>query len=87
MLPRLRMTLDFMPSPIEDKPGLVIRDPFHFSDATPIVLPALVWNAWNISTASTALDLRAHLVRITGDVQAGDLESNLFERAQRGGFS
>ena len=42
MLPRLRTTLDFIPSPFEDKPGLVIRDPFHFSDATLIVLPALI---------------------------------------------
>ena len=53
MLARLRPDLDFFPSPVEDKPGLVIRDPFHYSDATLIIPPALV-RAWNFSTASTA---------------------------------
>src|SRR6202161_199882 len=71
MLPRLRMTLDFIPSPIEDKPGLVIRDPFHFSDATLIVPPALIECLEFFDGEHSALDLRAHLVRITGDLQAG----------------
>ena len=41
MLPRLRTNLDLFPSPVEDRPGLVIRDPFHFSDATLIIPPVL----------------------------------------------
>jgi len=86
MLPRLRMTLDFMPSPFEDKPGLVIRDPFHFSDATLIVPPALVECLEYFDGQHSALDLRAHLVRITGDVQAGDLEHNLLSALSEAGF-
>jgi len=86
MLPRLRMTLDFMPSPFEDKPGLVIRDPFHFSDATLIVPPALVECLEYFDGQHSALDLRAHLVRITGDVQAGDLENNLLSALSGAGF-
>ncbi len=86
MLPRLRMTLDFMPSPFEDKPGLVIRDPFHFSDATLIVPPALVECLEYFDGQHSALDLRAHLVRITGDLQAGDLESNLLSALSEAGF-
>jgi MEMO1 family protein len=86
MLPRLRMTLDFMPSPFEDKPGLVIRDPFHFSDATLIVPPALVECLEYFDGEHSGLDLRAHLVRITGDVQAGDLESNLLGALSEAGF-
>ena len=31
-LPRLRLELDFMPSPVEDRPGLLIRDPYQFSN-------------------------------------------------------
>src|SRR6185503_8257302 len=77
MLPRLRMTLDFVPSPFEDKPGLVIRDPFHFSDATLIVPPPLIECLEFFDGEHNALDLRAHLVRITGDLQAGDIETNL----------
>lgn len=86
MLPRLRMTLDFMPSPFEDKPGLVIRDPFHFSDATLIVPPALVECLEYFDGQHSALDLRAHLVQITGDLQAGDLESNLLSALSEAGF-
>lgn len=86
MLPRLRMTLDFIPSPFEDKPGLVIRDPFHFSDATLIVPPALVECLEFFDGQHSALDLRAHLVRITGDVQAGDLENNLLNALSEAGF-
>lgn len=86
MLPRLRVTLDFMPSPFEDKPGLVIRDPFHFSDATLIVPPGLVECLEYFDGQHSALDLRAHLVRITGDLQAGDLESNLLSALSEAGF-
>jgi len=80
------MTLDFMPSPFEDKPGLVIRDPFHFSDATLIVPPALVECLEYFDGQHSALDLRAYLVRITGDVQAGDLENNLLSALSGAGF-
>ncbi len=86
MLPRLRVTLDFMPSPFEDKPGLVIRDPFHFSDATLIVPPGLVECLEYFDGQHSALDLRAHLVQITGDLQAGDLESNLLSALSEAGF-
>ncbi len=80
------MTLDFMPSPFEDKPGLVIRDPFHFSDATLIVPPALVECLEYFDGQHSGLDLRAHLVRITGDMQAGDLENNLLSALSEAGF-
>jgi AmmeMemoRadiSam system protein B len=86
MLPRLRMTLDFIPSPIEDKPGLVIRDPFHFSDATLIVPPGLVECLEYFDGQHSALDLRAHLVQITGDLQAGDLENRLLGALSEAGF-
>ena len=86
MLPRLRMTLDFIPSPFEDKPGLVIRDPFHFSDATLIVPPPLIECLEFFDGEHSALDLRAHLVRITGDLQAGDLENNLLSALSTAGF-
>ena len=41
-LPRLRMNLDFMPSPVQERPGLLIRDSFRYSDATLIIPPPLV---------------------------------------------
>jgi AmmeMemoRadiSam system protein B len=86
MLPRLRMNLDFLPSPLEDKPGLVIRDPFQFSDATLIIPPALIECLEFFDGEHSALDLRAHLVRATGDVSAGNVEGNLSGALSDAGF-
>jgi AmmeMemoRadiSam system protein B len=86
MLPRLRTNLDFFPSPVEDRPGLVIRDPFHYSDATLIVPPALVACLEFFDGQQSELDLRAFLVRISGDLQAGDLAQHLTETLSGAGF-
>ena len=86
MLPRLRHTLDFMPSPFEDKPGLMIRDPFQFSDATLIVPPALIECLSFFDGEQSSLDLRAHLVRVTGDLSAGEMETNLTQALSQAGF-
>ncbi len=86
MLARLRSTLDFMPSPIEDKPGLLIRDPFQFSDATLIIPPALIEFLQFYDGSRSALDLRAELVRVAGDIQAGQIEEQLTTALSRAGF-
>ena len=86
MLPRLRTSLDFMPSPIEDKPGLLIRDPFQYSDATLIIPPALVGFLEFYDGQRSALDLRAELVRAAGDVQAGEFERQLSDALSHAGF-
>ena len=86
LLPRLRTNLDFLPSPMEDKPGLVIRDPFQFSDAMLIIPPALIECLEFFDGTHTRLDLRAHLVRATGDVNAGDIEANLTGALSEAGF-
>jgi AmmeMemoRadiSam system protein B len=85
-LPRLRATLDFMPSPRRDHPGLLIRDPFQFTDSVLIVPPQLVECLAFFDGEQSPLDLRAHLVRITGDVEAGNLEQHLHETLSQAGF-
>jgi AmmeMemoRadiSam system protein B len=75
-----------MPSPIEDKPGLLIRDPFQFSDATLIIPPALIEFLEYYDGKRSALDLRAELVRISGDVQAGQIEEQLSGALSQAGF-
>jgi AmmeMemoRadiSam system protein B len=80
------MTLDFVPSPFEDKPGLMLRDPYHFSEATLVVPPPLVECLEFFDGEHNALDLRAHLVRLTGDLQAGDIETNLLNALSDAGF-
>jgi AmmeMemoRadiSam system protein B len=86
MLARLRPTLDFMPSPVPDKPGLLIRDPFYFSDATLIIPPVLVESLTYFDGAHSPLDLREHLVRLTGDLEVSGLEQHLIDSLSEAGF-
>lgn len=85
-LPRLRADLDFMPSPLPDRPGLLIRDPYHYSDATLIIPPPLVECLRYFDGERSELDLRAHLVRLTGDVRVGELEQHLVRTLSEAGF-
>ncbi len=85
-LPRLRMDLEFMPSPAPDRPGLLIRDPFHYSDTTLIVPPVLVECLQMFDGEQTDLDLRAALVRLTGEISVGDIERQLRQVLSEAGF-
>jgi AmmeMemoRadiSam system protein B len=85
-LPRLRMNLDFMPSPVEDRPGLLIRDSYHYSDATLIIPPVLVQCLQCFDGRQTALDLREALVRITGELDVGQLQQHLSDTLGGAGF-
>ena len=75
-----------MPSPVPEKPGLLIRDPFRYSDATLIIPPALVACLEFFDGRSGELDLREFLVRLTGDVTVGDLEKHLIDTLSGAGF-
>lgn len=85
-LPRLRMDLDFVPSPLRERPGLLIRDPFRYSDATLIVPPALVQCLQFFDGQQTNLDLRAALVQLTGDLRTGEVEEHLRKTLSEAGF-
>ncbi len=85
-LPRLRFNLDFMPSPDPARPGLFIRDPYHYSDATLLVPPALVQALECFDGQQSTLDLRSELVRITGEIQVGEIEKHLFDSLNEAGF-
>jgi AmmeMemoRadiSam system protein B len=80
------MDLDFMPSPVPDRPGLLIRDPFHYSETTLIVPPVLVECLQCFDGQQTELDLRAALVRLTGELSVGDVERHLRETLAEAGF-
>ncbi len=86
VLPRLRFNLDFTPSPDPSRPGLFIRDPYHYSDATLLVPPPLVQVLECFDGRQSTLDLRSELVRITGEIQVGELEKHLFDSLNEAGF-
>lgn len=85
-LPRLRMNLEFMPSPLEDRPGLLIRDSFGYSDATLIIPPPLVHCLEFFDGEQSELDLRAELVRLTGELDVSKIQLHLSETLSRAGF-
>ena len=85
-LPRLRLSLDFMPSPDSQNPGLLIRDPFRFSDSMLLIPPQLVPCLACFDGEQTTLDLRENLVRATGEIQVGEIEKNLYEALSTAGF-
>lgn len=85
-LPGLRFNLDFLPSTDPEKPGLYIRDPYHYSDATLLIPPPLVAALDCFDGQQTTLDLRAELVRVTGEIQVGELEQHLFDALNEAGF-
>src|SRR5579872_384679 len=80
------MTLDFMPSPSEEHPGLFIRDPYRYSNAMLIIPPVLVSCLECFDGSHSELDLREALVRLTGDLNVGQLESHLIETLSAAGF-
>ena len=85
-LARLRMNLDFMPSPVADRPGLLIRDSYHYSPATLIIPPVLVEALEFFDGERTDLDLREFLVRLTGDLEVGELADHLASALEEAGF-
>ncbi|MGB9610384.1 MAG: AmmeMemoRadiSam system protein B [Bryobacteraceae bacterium] len=85
-LPRLRMDLDFLPSPLEDRPGLMMRDPFGYSDVTLIVPPPLVPLLAMFDGEQSEDDLRAAIYRMTNDLRSGEIMTHLKDALERAGF-
>src|SRR5579871_6743793 len=75
-----------MPSPSAEHPGLFIRDPYRYSDALLIIPPVLVACLECFDGNHTELDLREALVRITGDLNVGELEQHLIQTLSSAGF-
>jgi AmmeMemoRadiSam system protein B len=85
-LPRLRFDLDFIESPIPEQPGVLIRDPHHYSDAHLVLPPALIPVLEMFDGKSTDLDLKELLVRITGQFDVLDLQQEVTGALSEAGF-
>jgi len=86
MLSRLRSDLNFMPSPISDQPGLLIRDCFGYSDAVLVIPPALVGCLHLFDGMCTVSDLDAELSRLSGGWETGNAAQLLSDRLSEAGF-
>ena len=75
-----------MPSPDPERPGLFIRDPFQYSEMMLIVPPALVPLLEMFDGQTTDNDLRELLMRMTGDPNVTEVESNFVNMLSSAGF-
>src|SRR3982750_788644 len=85
-LPRLRGDLDIMPSPVRDQPGLIIRDPFRFSEVTLLIPPLLARCLGCFDGEQDAQDLGALLARLSGQVDVSDAVRRLVSSLHDAGF-
>src|SRR6266496_1251605 len=85
-LPALRRTLEMMPSPVPESPGLLVRDPFRYAEGILILPPPLVPCLLLFDGRHDEGDLREVLVRLTGDVEVSGIVDHLRDTLSRGGF-
>lgn len=85
-MPALRRDLDLMPSPVADRPGLLVRDPLGFAEGMLIVPPPLVPLLALFDGRSDVAEVKAALVRQAGDVRAAGVVEHLLETLGAGGF-
>ena len=82
----LRRSLDAMPSPVRERPGLLLRDPFRYTENVVIVPPPLVPFLRFFDGGHDEGDLAAALYRATGELGAGEYARGLADSLGRGGF-
>jgi MEMO1 family protein len=85
-LAALRRSLDAMPSPVEERPGLLLRDPFGYTDDVVIVPPPLVRFLRFFDGEHEEGDLAAALYRATGELSASGVARSLADTLGGGGF-
>ena len=85
-LPRLRADLDIMPSPLREQPGLIIRDPFRFSEVTLLIPPLLARCLGCFDGEQDEGDLSAAITRLSKQVAVGDVARRLIRSLHEAGF-
>ena len=86
ILPKLRTDLEIMLSPVAERPGLLIRDRFQYSDATLIIPPVLIPGLLLFDGTRTNLDLQTELTRSLGGPEIGGAAGHLIEALSQAGF-
>jgi AmmeMemoRadiSam system protein B len=75
-----------MPSPVEDRPGLLMRDPYGYSATTLIIPPPLVPALRFFDGRTAESDLRAALDHQLGQVDVGGILDHLRRALDEAGF-
>ena len=82
----LRRSLDAMPSPVADRPGLLLRDPLGYTEDVVIIPPPLVAFLRFFDGEHDEGDLADALHRATGELGASGFARRLAEALGEGGF-
>ncbi len=85
-LPRIRPGLDIFPSPAPEKPGLLFRDPFRYTDEILIIPPLLAAGLICFDGQSTGLDLQVYLSRLAGEIIPGEIIQSMTDTLRLNGF-
>jgi AmmeMemoRadiSam system protein B len=80
------LDLEFIPSPLPDRPGLVVRDPYRYSDSSLIVPPLLSQCLRLLDGTHTGQEMRELLTRLTGRREVGDTVEALTRTLSEAGF-
>jgi MEMO1 family protein len=85
-LPSLRNDIEVMPSPDPGQPGMLIRDPYRYSNSMLIIPPVLVPALAFLDGEKTALDLQAFLTRHIGQIVSGEVVNDFVRTLDDHGF-
>ena len=86
LLPRLRAGLDIFPSPVPERPGLLLRDPFRYTEEIIIIPPLLSSGLLYFDGERTKIELQAHLSNLTGQFISGEIIEAMFDALRSRGF-
>jgi hypothetical protein len=75
-----------MPSPVKDRPGVLLRDPFGYAEGAVVVPPPLVPFLRFFDGGHDEGDLATALRRATGEIEAEEYARGLAESLGRSGF-
>ncbi len=67
-IPRLRNGLDIFPSPSPEHPGIVLRDPYQYTESILVIPPVLVMALDCLRAPQTDRDLQAEFTRRIGQI-------------------
>jgi AmmeMemoRadiSam system protein B len=85
-LPRLRPDLDVMPSPVEEQPGLMLRDPFLYTPSVLVIPPMLIPALAFLDGEKTGAELEEFLHARHGKHAAQGLGEHIVATLREQGF-
>ena len=75
-----------MPSPVEDRPGLLVRDSLRYSRTVLIIPPELIPCLAFFDGGKTERELHEMMYRASGDLRVGEVADQIAAALAKAGF-